>query len=192
MRGRRRIATQAATPPAVAAARVVGGRHAPAASRRQAIAGGERPIRIGVLIVNLGTPDAAEPKAVRRYLKEFLTDPRVIERNSLLWKFLLNGLILPLRSRRKAHDYKKIWNTAQNESPLKTITRSQAEKLASILEPLGKHVIVDWAMRYASPSIASRLDALMAAVATASWSCRFIRNMRRQPPRRWPTRCFVS
>jgi protoporphyrin/coproporphyrin ferrochelatase len=117
---------------------------------------------IGVLLVNLGTPDAAEPKAVRRYLKEFLTDPRVIERNSLFWKFLLNGIILPLRSRRKARDYRKIWNHEQNESPLKTITRSQAEKLGGILEPLGKHVIVDWAMRYANPSIASRLEALVA------------------------------
>jgi ferrochelatase len=117
---------------------------------------------IGVLLVNLGTPDAAEPQAVRRYLKEFLTDPRVIEKNSLFWQFLLNGLILPIRSRRKARDYQKIWNNENNESPLKTITRSQAEKLAGILEPLGKHVIIDWAMRYASPSIASRLEALVA------------------------------
>ena len=115
-----------------------------------------------MLLVNLGTPDAAEPKAVRRYLKEFLTDRRVIEKNTLLWKFVLNGIILPLRSRRKARDYQKIWNREKNESPLKTITRSQAEKLAGILEPLGKHVIVDWAMRYASPSIASRLEALVA------------------------------
>jgi ferrochelatase len=116
---------------------------------------------IGVLLVNLGTPDAAEPKAVRRYLKEFLTDPRVIEKDTLLWKFVLNGIILPLRSRRRARDYEKIWNREKNESPLKTITRSQSEKLAGILEPLGKHVIVDWAMRYASPSIASRLEALV-------------------------------
>ena len=116
---------------------------------------------IGVLIVNLGTPDAAEPRAVRRYLKEFLTDPRVIERHSLSWKFVLNSIILPLRSRRKARDYRRIWNRERNESPLKTITRSQAEKLAGILEPLGKHIIVDWAMRYASPSIASRLELLI-------------------------------
>jgi len=117
---------------------------------------------IGVLLVNLGTPDAAVPKAVRRYLKEFLSDRRVIEKDTLLWKFVLNGIILPLRSRRRARDYEKIWNREKNESPLKTITRSQAEKLAGILEPLGKHVIVDWAMRYASPSIASRLEALVA------------------------------
>jgi len=118
--------------------------------------------RIGVLLVNLGTPDAAEPKAVRRYLKEFLADPRVIEKNTLLWKFVLNGVILPLRSRRKARDYRKIWNRERDESPIKTITRSQTEKLAGILEPLGKHIVVDWAMRYANPSIASRLEALLA------------------------------
>jgi protoporphyrin/coproporphyrin ferrochelatase len=117
---------------------------------------------IGVLLVNLGTPDAAEPKAVRRYLQEFLTDRRVIEKDTLLWKLVLNGLILPIRSRRKARDYQKIWNREKNESPLKTITRSQAEKLAAILEPLGKRVTVDWAMRYAGPSIASRLEALLA------------------------------
>ena len=113
---------------------------------------------IGVLLVNLGTPDAADASAVRRYLKEFLTDRRVIENNSWAWKMLLNGLILPLRSRRKARDYQKIWNNEKNESPFKTITRSQAEKLSGILEPLGKHVIVDWAMRYANPTIASRLE----------------------------------
>ena len=102
------------------------------------------------------------PKAVRRYLKQFLTDPRVIEKRGLFWKLILNGVILPIRSRRKARDYKRIWNNDKNESPFKTITRSQAEKLAGILEPLGKHVIVDWAMRYANPSIASRLEALIA------------------------------
>jgi ferrochelatase len=117
---------------------------------------------IGVLIVNLGTPDAPDAAAVRRYLKEFLSDPRVIEKDGLFWKLVLNGVILPLRSRRKARDYRSIWNRDKNESPFKTITRSQAEKLAGILEPLGKHVIVDWAMRYANPSIASRLEKLIA------------------------------
>ena len=120
---------------------------------------------IGVLIVNLGTPDAPTPAAVRRYLKEFLSDRRVIEKNSLLWKTFLNAVILPLRSRRRARDYEKIWNRDKDESPIKTITRSQAEKLGGILEPLGKHVIVDWAMRYANPSIASRLEVLV------TWGC---------------------
>jgi ferrochelatase len=117
--------------------------------------------RIGVLLVNLGTPDAANAAAVRRYLKEFLTDPRVIEKNSLLWKIVLNGVILPFRSRRKVRDYRKIWNRERDESPLKTITRSQAEQLANLLKPIGKHIVVDWAMRYAAPSIASRLAALV-------------------------------
>jgi protoporphyrin/coproporphyrin ferrochelatase len=120
---------------------------------------------IGVLVVNLGTPDAPTPAAVRRYLKEFLTDRRVIERDSLVWKMILNGVILNIRSRRKAHDYSSIWNREKNESPFKTITRSQAEKLSGILEPLGKHVFVDWAMRYGSPSIASRLEVLV------TWGC---------------------
>jgi protoporphyrin/coproporphyrin ferrochelatase len=155
---------------------------------------------IGILLVNLGTPDAPEPKAVRRYLQEFLADPRVIENKSLLWKMVLNGIILPLRPRRKAKDYKKIWNNEKDESPLKTLTRSQAEKLAGILEPLGKHVIVDWAMRYASPSIASRLEALIGrgcdrilvmplypqyAAPTTATVCdevfRFLMGLRRQP-----------
>jgi ferrochelatase len=120
---------------------------------------------VGVLLVNLGTPDAATPVAVRRFLKEFLTDRRVIEKNSLIWKAFLNGVVLPLRSRRRARDYETIWNRDKDESPIKTITRSQAEKLGAVLEPLGKHVIVDWAMRYGNPSIASRLEVLV------TWGC---------------------
>lgn len=125
-------------------------------AERESLANG-----VGVLIVNLGTPDAANARAVRRYLKEFLSDQRVIENDGLLWKLVLNGIVLPIRSRRKAHDYKRIWNRETNESPIKTITRSQAEKLAAMLEPAGKNVIVDWAMRYASPSIPSRLERLI-------------------------------
>ncbi len=155
---------------------------------------------IGVLLVNLGTPEAATPAAVRTYLKEFLSDKRVIEKDTLLWKFILNGIILPIRSRRKARDYEKIWNKEKNESPFKTITRSQAEKLSSILEPLGKHVLVSWAMRYGEPSIASRLQALTTwgcdrilimplypqyAAATTATVCdetfRFLMQQRRQP-----------
>jgi protoporphyrin/coproporphyrin ferrochelatase len=118
------------------------------------------PAKIAVLLVNLGTPDAADAAAVRRYLKEFLTDPRVIENQGPLWDLILNGAILRVRPRRKARDYAKIWNWEKNESPLKTITRAQAEKLGSTLEPLGAHVVVDWAMRYGNPSIASRLGEL--------------------------------
>ena len=120
-----------------------------------------RPGRVGVLLVNLGTPDTADTRGVRVYLKEFLSDPRVIEDQGLLWKLALNGVILRTRPRRKARDYRKIWNVEKNESPLKTITRAQAEKLASAISD-HDHVVVDWAMRYGNPSIASRIHALMA------------------------------
>jgi protoporphyrin/coproporphyrin ferrochelatase len=124
-------------------------------------AAGVRPERVGVLLVNLGTPDTADTRGVRVYLKEFLSDPRVIENQGLLWKLALNGVILRTRPRRKARDYLKIWNTEKNESPLKTITRAQAEKLAAGISD-HDHVVVDWAMRYGNPSIRSRIDALTA------------------------------
>ncbi len=120
-----------------------------------------RPERVGVLLVNLGTPDSADAKGVRVYLKEFLSDPRVIEDQGLIWKLALNGVILRVRPRRKARDYQKIWNTEKNESPLKTITRAQSEKLAAAIAD-HDHVVVDWAMRYGNPSIASRIAALTA------------------------------
>jgi protoporphyrin/coproporphyrin ferrochelatase len=123
-------------------------------------AGEARPGRVGVLLVNLGTPDTADTRGVRIYLKEFLSDPRVIEDQGLLWKLVLNGIILRTRPARKARDYLKIWNTERNESPLKTITRAQSGKLAAAIADQD-HVVVDWAMRYGNPSIASRIDALV-------------------------------
>jgi protoporphyrin/coproporphyrin ferrochelatase len=120
-----------------------------------------RPARIGVLLVNLGTPDSADARGVRVYLREFLSDPRVIENQGLLWKLVLNGIILRVRPGRKARDYLKIWNNDKNESPLKTITRAQSEKLAASIAD-HDHVVVDWAMRYGNPSIRSRIEALVA------------------------------
>lgn len=117
--------------------------------------------RIGVLLVNLGTPDTADARGVRVYLKEFLSDPRVIEDQGLVWKLVLNGIILRTRPSRKAKDYLKIWNTAQNESPLKTISRSQSDKLAAALDNSDR-VVIDWAMRYGNPSMQSRIEALIA------------------------------
>ena len=156
--------------------------------------------KIGVLLVNLGTPDTADAAGVRRYLKEFLTDPRVIEDQGPLWDIVLNGIILRVRPWRKARDYRKIWNTARNELPLKTITRSQSEKLASTLEPLGRHLVVDWAMRYGNPSLASKIELLVSqgcerilvvplypqyCAATTATVCdevfRVLRGLRRQP-----------
>lgn len=123
------------------------------------------PERVGVLLVNLGTPDRADAKAVRVYLREFLSDPRVIENQGLIWKLVLNGIILPRRPAVKARDYQKIWNTERDESPLFTFTRGQADKLAAALAGHG-HVTVDWAMRYGNPSIRSRIDALTVAGCT--------------------------
>jgi ferrochelatase len=122
---------------------------------------GVRPGRIGVLLVNLGTPDTADARGVRVYLREFLSDPRVIEDQGLVWKLVLNGIILRIRPGRKARDYRKIWNAEKNESPLKTITRAQADKLAASISDYD-HLVVDWAMRYGNPSISSRIDALTA------------------------------
>jgi ferrochelatase len=124
-------------------------------------AAGIRPERIGVLLVNLGTPDSADTRGVRVYLKEFLSDPRVIEDQGLLWKLVLNGFILRTRPARKARDYQKIWNTEKDESPLKTITRAQSGKLTAAISDQD-HVVVDWAMRYGNPSIRSRIEALTA------------------------------
>jgi ferrochelatase len=120
-----------------------------------------KPERVGVLLVNLGTPDACDARSVRVYLKEFLSDARVIENQGLVWQAILNGFILRVRPARKALDYKKIWNVEKNESPLKTITRAQAEKLMEAIAD-HEHVVVDWAMRYGNPSIRARIDALTA------------------------------
>ena len=124
---------------------------------RQATAG-----RVGVLLVNLGTPDATDYRSMRRYLKEFLSDRRVIETNRYLWWFILNVVILSIRPARKGKDYDKIWNRERNESPLRTITRSQAEKLGALLGPTDPPIVVDWAMRYGTPAIPARLEALQA------------------------------
>jgi len=120
------------------------------------------PRRIGVLLVNLGTPDATDYRSMRRYLKEFLSDRRVIEENPIKWWLILNLIILTVRPGRKGKDYEKIWNKEKNESFLKTITRSQAEKLGADLSGDAR-IVVDWAMRYGNPSIASRLDVLQKA-----------------------------
>jgi ferrochelatase len=118
--------------------------------------------RIGVLIVNLGTPEGTDFWSMRRYLREFLSDPRVIENDTLLWKIIFHVGILTLRPKIKGRDYEKIWNREKNESPLKTITRAQSEKLAAMLTAVDPRIVTDWAMRYGQPSIASRMAALTA------------------------------
>ena len=114
--------------------------------------------KIGLLLINLGTPEATDYWSMRRYLKEFLSDPRVIETNRVLWWLILNGIILNFRPQRSGHAYEKIWNREKNESPLKTFTRAQSEKLTAAL---GRDKpIIDWAMRYGKPSIAERLQVM--------------------------------
>ena len=113
--------------------------------------------KVGVLLVNLGTPDAATAPALRRYLKQFLTDKRVIEWPKALWYPILFGIVLNTRPKKVAKAYQEIWNTDLDESYLRTYTRNQAEKLAESLAE-HPHVQVDWAMRYGNPSIESVLD----------------------------------
>ena len=114
----------------------------------------------GVLYCNLGTPDAPTPSAVRRYLAEFLRDPRVVEIPRAVWLPILYGLILPLRASKSAAKYASIWSEAG--SPLKLWTEKQARLLQGWLGEHGHRVKVRYAMRYGSPSIASELDALRA------------------------------
>lgn len=115
--------------------------------------------RIGVLLLNLGTPDGTDYWSMRRYLKEFLSDKRVIEVPRWKWWPILNLIILTVRPGRKGKDYATIWNNERNEGPLKTITRSQAEKLAQRFAGESR-IEIDWAMRYANPTTESRIRAL--------------------------------
>ena len=112
--------------------------------------------RAGVLLVNLGTPDAPEPKAVKRYLKQFLSDRRVIEIPPFLWQPILRGIILNVRPKKSAHAYSQIWTP--DGSPLAAVTRAQSEALQA---HMGDTLTIDWAMRYGNPSIESRLKAMI-------------------------------
>ena len=113
--------------------------------------------RIGVLLINLGTPDGPDPESVKRYLKQFLSDTRVVEIPPIVWQLILRGIILNTRPKKSSEAYTKIWT--ERGSPLADITARQAEAMVG---RFGEHVVVDWAMRYGNPSIESRLTALMA------------------------------
>ena len=112
----------------------------------------------GILLVNLGTPDSTSWWDIRKYLKEFLSDRRVIEVNPFLWQIILNLVILNLRPSKTAMAYKEIWMKETNESPLRYYTKQQTLKLKQKLD--NKNIIVDYAMRYGNPSIKSKLDRL--------------------------------
>ncbi len=120
----------------------------------------QAPVKVGVLITNLGTPEAPQRGALRRYLKEFLSDPRVVEVPRLLWWFILNGVILNIRPGRSAKAYRSVWTDAG--SPLMVHTREQADALRAVLcERFGEDVEVEFAMRYGAPSIAEAARALL-------------------------------
>ena len=114
--------------------------------------------KTGVLLINLGTPESTNWWDIRKYLKEFLSDKRVIEVNPILWQIILNLFILTFRPSKTAHAYKKIWRKETNESPLLYFTRSQAKKLNNKIG--NDKLIIDFAMRYGNPSIKSKLNFL--------------------------------
>lgn len=116
--------------------------------------------KLGVLLVNLGTPEAPTKQAVKTYLKEFLSDRRVVEIPPLIWQVILRGIILNVRPKKSAHAYAQIWDQQNNISPLKAITAAQAAQMASAF---GESCVVDYAMRYGQPSLASRIDAMKQA-----------------------------
>ena len=115
----------------------------------------------GVLLVNVGTPEDLSLRSVRRYLRAFLSDRRIIDRGGPLWWLILNGLIIPRRAKKSRHAYSLIWNEERGESPLRTLTRAQAEKLQAAFSGEGG-LVVDWAMRYGSPAIGEGIARLVA------------------------------
>jgi len=115
--------------------------------------------KVGVLLINLGTPDGYDKKNMPRYLREFLSDKRVIEWSRWLWYPILYGIVLNTRPKKSGAAYKTIWNHEKDESPLRTFTRAQADKLGVSLKGNSK-IIVDWAMRYGNPSIAEKITKL--------------------------------
>ena len=119
------------------------------------------PPRMGVLVINLGTPDAAEAGAVRRYLAEFLTDPRVIEIPAWLWRPILHGIVLRTRPAKSAHAYRQVWT--EEGSPLAAVTRRQA---LALQQRFGDRVMVEHAMRYGNPGIAAAVERMLAAGCT--------------------------
>jgi ferrochelatase len=115
--------------------------------------------KVGVLLVNLGTPDGTDKTSMRRYLKEFLMDRRVIEWSPFFWYPILFGIVLNTRPAKVGKAYETIWNKDLNESYLRTYTRNQAERMAKSFADL-PNVRVDWAMRYGQPSIRSKMEEL--------------------------------
>jgi len=131
--------------------------------------------RVGVILANLGTPEGTDYWNMRRYLAEFLSDKRVIEWPGIIWQPILQLIVLTVRPKKSGAAYARIWNTAKNESPLRSYTRSQAEKLAALFRQKGAgapegaenraartELDIDWAMRYGRPAIGAVAQAMAA------------------------------
>jgi ferrochelatase len=132
--------------------------HAPATHPRVKAA------KVGILLANLGTPDATDYWSMRRYLNEFLSDKRVVDVPDWKWQPILQLIILSIRPQRSGANYKLIWNNEKNESPLLTITRDQTTAIAALLKDrFGDQVMVDFSMRYGNPSTRSKVRAMVEA-----------------------------
>ena len=140
--------------------------------------------KVGVLFIALGTPDATDPASMRRYLKEFLSDRRVIDVNRVLWWLILNGIILNTRPKKSGEAYAKIWNKERNESPLRTITRAQAEGVAARLSQERSVVLSLYKMYetlrqcepegYVSRQLGHRYDKAFKAKLKRDWAQRLV------------------
>jgi ferrochelatase len=150
-----------------------------------------KPAKVGVLIANLGTPDATDYWSMRRYLNEFLSDHRVIDYPRWKWQPLLQMIILTTRPRKSGAAYRQIWNTELDESPLLTTTRLQCEKIAALLnKAYGDDVIVDFCMRYGNPSTQSVIHKMKDQGCDRIVFFHFTHSMRHQQPQQQTTRFF--
>lgn len=140
----------------------------PLPARKPADHPATKPPRVGVMLMNLGTPDAPDYWSMRRYLSQFLSDRRVIETNPLAWQPILQGIILSVRPQKSGANYRRIWDNEAGDSPLRVITRRQVEKLQA---RLGEGVLVDFAMRYGNPSTEAKLTAMKEAGCTRILVC---------------------
>lgn len=119
--------------------------------------------KIGVLLLNLGTPNGTDYWSMRRYLSEFLSDRRIIELSPALWQPILQGIILNIRPKKSGAAYARIWNKEKDESPLRTTTRDLTEKVAALLQSDNPNVMVEYAMRYGDPSTSSVIEEMIKA-----------------------------
>ena len=146
--------------------------------------------KTGVLLINLGTPDSTNWWDIRKYLKEFLSDKRVIEVNPILWQIILNLFILTFRPSKTAKAYQKIWMKRQNMSPLRYFTIKQTTNLKRRMK--NKFIEIDYAMRYGNPSIAKKLSELKEKGCQEMIICLYTLNMQQRQQQQCVMKCIES